>query len=126
MSTFFFTFSQTLLIIKELVKHENKFNRRKVFLQSIFRIFIFHERVEKVYGEHFSVVYTMKQPWNTYFMKFPTLWNISFRLFMKCVFHDSFIVLNYREMFMIHFLRHFMKYKNSENRFSEFSLSWKT
>ena len=29
-------------------------------------------------------------------------------------------------MFMIYFLRHFMKYKNSENRFSEFSLSWKT
>ena len=49
-----------------------------------------------------------------------TLWNISFRLFheMRCV--------NYREMFMIYFLRHFMKYKNSENRFSEFSLSWKT
>ena len=30
---------------------------------------------------------------------------------MKCVFHDSFIVLNFREMFMIYFLRHFMKYK---------------
>ena len=29
-------------------------------------------------------------------------------------------------MFMIYFWRHFMKYKNSENRFSEFSLSWKT
>ena len=27
---------------------------------------------------------------------------------------------------MIYSLRHFMKYKNSENRFSEFSLSWKT
>ena len=26
----------------------------------------------------------------------------------------------------MYFLRHFMKYKNSENRFSEFSLSWKT
>ena len=29
-------------------------------------------------------------------------------------------------MFMIYFLRHFIKYKNSETRFSEFSLSWKT
>ena len=29
------------------------------------------------------------------------------------------------QMFLIYFLRHFMKYK-SENRFSEFSLSWKT
>ena len=29
-------------------------------------------------------------------------------------------------MFMIYFLRHLMKYKNSENRLSEFSLSWKT
>ena len=29
-------------------------------------------------------------------------------------------------MSMIYFLKHFMKYQNSENRFSEFSLSWKT
>ena len=29
-------------------------------------------------------------------------------------------------MSMIYLLRYFMKYKNSENRFSEFSLSWKT
>ena len=29
-------------------------------------------------------------------------------------------------MFMIYFLKPFMKYENSENRFSEFSLSWKT
>ena len=29
-------------------------------------------------------------------------------------------------MFMIYFLNPFMKYENSENRFSEFSLSWKT
>ena len=41
------------------------------FWRSIFRILIFHERVQKVYHEHFSVVYTMKLSWNTYFMKFP-------------------------------------------------------
>ena len=29
-------------------------------------------------------------------------------------------------MFMIYFMRHFMKYQNSENRFSEFSLSLRT
>ena len=29
-------------------------------------------------------------------------------------------------MFMIYFLKHFMKHENSENWFSEFSLSWKT
>ena len=47
--------------------------------------------------------------------------------FMKYVFHDSlFHRVNCREMSMIYFLRHFMKYQNSENRFSEFSLSWKT
>ena len=47
--------------------------------------------------------------------------------FMKCVFHDSlFHCVNYRGMSVINFLRHFMKYKNSENPFSEFSLSWKT
>ena len=43
--------------------------------------------------------------------------------FMKCVFTVAFHCINYREMFMIYFLRHFMKHKNSENRFSEFSLS---
>ena len=44
-------------------------------------------------------------------------WNTYFTMF-HCV--------NYREMVMIYFLRPFMKYENSENRFSEFSLSWKT
>ena len=44
--------------------------------------------------------------------------------FMKYVFHD-FHCVNYREMFMIYLLKPFMKYENSENRFSEFSLSWK-
>ena len=32
-------------------------------------MFIFHERVQKVYHEHFSVVYTMKLSWITYFIK---------------------------------------------------------
>ena len=43
--------------------------------------------------------------------------------FMKYVLHDC---VNFREMFMMYFLKTFMKYENSENRFSEFSLSWKT
>ena len=33
-------------------------------LKSIFRIFIFDETSQKVYHEHFSVVYTMKLSWN--------------------------------------------------------------
>ena len=37
--------------------------------KSIFRILIFHERLQKVYHEHLSVVYTMKLSWNTHFMK---------------------------------------------------------
>ena len=60
---------QTSLITKELIKHENKLIKQRKFWKSIFRIFIFHERVQKVYHEHFSVVYTMKLSWNTYFMK---------------------------------------------------------
>ena len=46
--------------------------------------------------------------------------------FMKYVFYNSFHRVNCREISMIYFLRQFMKYQNSENRFSEFSLSWKT
>ena len=34
-----------------------------------FRIFIFHERLQKVCHEYLSVVYTMKLSWNTHFMK---------------------------------------------------------
>ena len=57
-------FSQTSLIIKELIKYENKFNR-KVFhdkenSENQFSIFIFHETLQKGYHEHISVVYTMK------------------------------------------------------------------
>ena len=55
-----------------------------------------------------------------------TLWNISFRLFHEMCISRLFHCVNHREMFMVYFLRHFMKYKNSENRFSKFSLSWKT
>ena len=47
--------------------------------------------------------------------------NISWNTYLT-MFH----CVNYREMSMIYVLRHFMKYENSENRFSEFSLSWKT
>ena len=43
-------------------------------------------------------------------------WNTYFTIVSKC----------YREMFMIYFLKHFMKYENSENRFSESSSLWKT
>ena len=46
-----------------------------------------------------------------------TLWHFSFRAF-HCV--------NYPEMFLAYLLKHFIKYENSENWFSEFSLSWKT
>ena len=79
MFTFCFKFFQTSLITKELIKHENKFNRENSFTivfhdrensqNSIFRIFIFHERPLKVYHEHFLVVYRMKLLSNTYFMK---------------------------------------------------------
>ena len=63
MFPFSFNFSQTSLIIKELIKYENKFNR-KVFhdkenSENQFSIFIFHETLQKGYHEHFSVVYTM-------------------------------------------------------------------
>ena len=44
------------------------------------------------------------------------------------IFHDILRIslCNYREMFMIYVLIPFMKYENSENEFSDFSLSWKT
>ena len=51
---------------------------------------------------------------------------------MKCLFQSIswntiiFHCVNYRERFMVYFLKRFMKYENIENRFSEFSLSWKT
>ena len=50
------------------------FNRARNFVslslwKSIFRIFIFHEMLQKVYHEYLSVVYTMKLSWNTHFMK---------------------------------------------------------
>ena len=35
----------------------------------VINIFIFHERLPKVYHEYFSVVYTMKLSGNTHFMK---------------------------------------------------------
>ena len=38
---------------------EKSFTIEKI-LKINFRILIFHERVQKVYHEHFSVVYTMK------------------------------------------------------------------
>ena len=71
---FFFKCFQTSLIIKEWIRHENKFNRKvfsrtRKFWKTIFRIFMFHERLEKVYHEHFMVVYTMKLSWNAYSMK---------------------------------------------------------
>ena len=65
MFPFFFNFLQTSLIIIELIKHKNKFNR-KIFddrensEKLIFRIFIFHKRFQKGYNEHFSEVYPMK------------------------------------------------------------------
>ena len=49
-------------------------------LKSIFWIFIFHEMSQKVYDEHFSVVYTMKTivkyafheiVWKKYFIVYP-------------------------------------------------------
>ena len=61
MFTFSFKFSQTSLIIKELIEHENKFNR-KAFQdreKSKNRFSVFHEWGQKVYQEHFQVVYTM-------------------------------------------------------------------
>ena len=68
---FSFKFLQAWLMIKELIKHKNKFNR-KVFHDrenSENQFSHFHEMLQKVYHEHFSVVYTMKLSWNTYFMK---------------------------------------------------------
>ena len=74
MFPFFFNFLQTSLIIIELIKHKNNFNR-KIFddrensEKLIFRIFIFHKRFQKGYNEHFLEVYPMKLSWNTYFIK---------------------------------------------------------
>ena len=65
------TFLQTSLIIKELIKHENKFNR-KVFHDrenSENRFSEFSYFMKGIYHEHFSVVYTMKLSRNMYFMK---------------------------------------------------------
>ena len=50
-----------------------------------------------------------------------TLQNISFRAFHEI--RISRHRVKYREMLMIYFLKPFMKHENSENRFSEFSLS---
>ena len=44
-------------------------------------------------------------------------WNANFTI--VSLFH-------YRQIFMIYFLNPVMKYQNSENRFSEFSVSWNT
>ena len=55
-----------------------------------------------------------------------TLWNISFKVFHEIRISRQFYCVNYREMFMIYHLRPFIKYENSEDRFSEFFLSWKT
>ena len=49
-----------------------------------------------------------------------------FQRFHEIRISRQFHCVNYQEMFMIYFLKHFMKNENSENRFSEFSLSWKT
>ena len=52
-------FSQTSLIIKELIKYENKFNRkvfRNFFLKINFKNFHFMKGSKKGYHEHFSVV----------------------------------------------------------------------
>ena len=69
--------------------------------------------------------YIMNISWNTYFMKFPTLWNISSWLFHE-IRISRFHCVNCREMFMIYFLRHFMKYiKIPKIDFQNF-LSWKT
>ena len=54
-----------------------------------------------------------------------SLWNVSFRAFHEMRI-SRFHRVNYREMFRIYFLNPFMKYENSENRFSEFSVPWKT
>ena len=71
MFTFSFKFLQTSLIIKELIKHENKFNR-KVFHDrenSENRFSEFSYFMKGIYHEHFSVAYTMKLSRNMYFMK---------------------------------------------------------
>ena len=69
--TFSFKFLQTSSIIKELIKHENKFSR-KVFHyreNSENRFSEFSYFMKGIYHEHFSVVYTMKLSRNMYFMK---------------------------------------------------------
>ena len=62
---------QTPLIIKELIKHENTFNR-KVFHEqehSENRYQNFHSSWKATKIRHFSIVYTMKLSSNTYFIK---------------------------------------------------------
>ena len=54
-----------------------------------------------------------------------TPWNISFRAW-NTYFTTVSLCKHYREMLMISFLKPYIKYKNFENRFSKFSLSWKT
>ena len=46
--------------------------------------------------------------------------------FMKCVFHDSFSLCKLPKNVHHILFETFWEYKNSENRFSEFSPSWKT
>ena len=64
MFTCSFKCSQTSLIIKELIKHENKFNRkafhdREKSKNRFSEFSVFYEWGQKVYHEHFLVVYTM-------------------------------------------------------------------
>ena len=64
-------FLQLPLIIKELIKHENTFNR-KVFHEqehSENRYQNFHSSWKATKIRHFSIVYTMKLSSNTYFIK---------------------------------------------------------
>lgn len=45
-----------------------RLSRPRKLWKSIFKVFMFHERLKKLYHEHLSVVYTIKLSWNTYFM----------------------------------------------------------
>ena len=48
---------------------EKSFTIEKILKIDFQKIFIFHERDQKVYHEYLFVVYTKKLSWNTYFMK---------------------------------------------------------
>ena len=66
-------FLHTSLITKELIKHktnstEKSFTIEKI-MKSIFRIFVFHEMLQKVNHEHFSLIYAMDLP------EIPISWN---------------------------------------------------